>query len=90
MLIYRVNSIGHFTAMVQDRCARIGCAMSSFVRDGRNFILLACNYSFTNVIGSRVYQIGATGSSCESGRNPLNPGLCSTDEGVLPKPMKMD
>lgn len=78
----RPQAIGHFTAMIQDRAGRIGCAASTYRNNQFNVILFACNMSFTNIIEEAVYVFGPTTSSCETGANPLYPGLCSVDEIV--------
>lgn len=75
--------IGHFTAMAQDRTNRIGCAGSVYNGAER---LLTCNYAFTNLQGSHVYEIGDTAAGCKTGTNPDYPNLCSTSEEVDPNP----
>lgn len=75
--------IGHFTAMAQDRTNRIGCAGSVYNGAER---LLTCNYAFTNLQGSPVYESGQAASGCKTGTNPDYPNLCSTSEDVDPNP----
>lgn len=75
--------IGHFTAMAQDRTNRIGCAGATYNGAER---LLTCNYSFTNLQGTPVYQSGSAASGCTTGTNPNYPNLCSTSEDVDPNP----
>lgn len=77
------NMIGHFTAMSQDRTAVIGCAASVYNKDER---LLVCNYAFTNLWGSPVYQSGTPTSGCKTGANPQYSNLCSVNEVVDPNP----
>lgn len=78
--------IGHFTAMVQDKSGQIGCATSSYKRGKWNWLLLACNYSYTNIIGTPVYKLGKACSGCQTGCNTDYPGLCSKSEIISPNP----
>ena len=74
------DAIGHFTALVQDRSYKIGCAMGNFVdRLDHNDLtssLFGCNYSFTNLTGTPVYQVGPPASKCPHGKDKRYPGLC--------------
>lgn len=80
---FREHMIGHFTAMAQDRTNRIGCAGSVYNGAER---LLTCNYAFTNLQGSPVYESGPAASGCKTGTNPNYTNLCSTSEDVDPNP----
>lgn len=73
------TKIGHFTAMAQDRSDRVGCAA---VRFNENERMLACNYAFTNIIDSYVYQIGPPTTGCQSGADSYYTNLCSSNEIV--------
>jgi hypothetical protein len=74
--------IGHFTAVVNEKMTHVGCAMATF-RDGTwNAGLFACNYAFTNFIGRRVYQSGATASQCVTGRDSVFSNLCTINEQI--------
>jgi hypothetical protein len=46
--------------------------------------LLICNYSFTNIFGEAIYDVGPTGSKCTSGMNKNYDGLCSVNEEITP------
>ena len=80
--------IGHFTQVVTDRAIKVGCASSRFtikgegMSEGFRFTLFACNYAFTNLIGSKVYVSGNAASGCTSGVNPSYPALCSVNENI--------
>lgn len=69
--------------MAQDRSDRVGCAA---VRFNGNERLLACNYAFTNIIDSYVYQTGPAKSDCQSGADSFYTNLCSANEIVDPNP----
>lgn len=45
-----------------------------------NHVLVACDYSCTNLIGAPIYKAGQTASECKTGTNPKYPGLCSESE----------
>lgn len=81
----KVEHIGHFTQMVQDRATHIGCAVASFMDYViyKNTILLACSYAFTNILGSPVYEKGQKASKCLSGANLKYNALCSVNEVVV-------
>ncbi|XP_055611192.1 antigen 5 like allergen Cul n 1-like [Uranotaenia lowii] len=79
---YRGPAIGHFTAFVQDRSDRVGCALVQWVDKPKTKIYLVCNYARTNVIGQTVYVAGDVASQCTTGTNPDYPALCSPSETV--------
>jgi hypothetical protein len=74
----------HFTQYIWATADRIGCAASTSTRyqSGRDWSAtwLACDYSYGNMIGSQVYQVGSPASQCETGPNDNYPGLCSENE----------
>lgn len=75
------NEWGHFTQIVRDASDRIGCAMSQYVKPGEwltNY--LVCDYAYTNLVGSAVYEVGPAASKCTTGPNPNFPALCSESE----------
>lgn len=72
--------------MVQEKAAKIGCAMATYYEGEWLNFLLACNYNYTNVLGTPVYQSGPKCSKCETGCNSKYDGLCSTQENVPAKP----
>lgn len=76
------NAIGHFTAMVNEKMTHVGCAMSLFDDGSWRAALFACNYAFTNFIGRRVYQNGATASQCVTGRDSIFNNLCTINEPI--------
>lgn len=76
------NVIGHYTAMVNEKMTHVGCAMSLFDDGSWRAALFACNYAFNNFIGRRVYQSGATGSQCVTGRDSVFSNLCTVNEPI--------
>ncbi|EDW00452.1 antigen 5 like allergen Cul n 1 [Drosophila grimshawi] len=74
-------AIGHFTAMVNERNNRIGCAVARYTSaSGSSGTLLACNYAVTNMINNPVYRPGRSASQCRAGRNPRYTNLCAANE----------
>lgn len=78
--LFRRTQVGHFTQVVRDEAHAVGCAASRYTQGGWNTVLVACNYSNTNMIGQSIYKAGRTASGCKTGRNPKYPGLCSESE----------
>lgn len=72
------REIGHFTLMIQDRMTCLGCAMVRYTKDKQNRTSLACNYSYNNIYGSHIYELGDTGSMCEGEMSEQFPGLCAS------------
>uniref|UniRef100_A0A182JM83 Venom allergen-1 n=1 Tax=Anopheles atroparvus TaxID=41427 RepID=A0A182JM83_ANOAO len=70
--------IGHFTMLVHDGAWKLGCAMQQWNEGVKKKVYLVCNYSYTNIIGRPVYNVGPVGSKCQAGLNPAYPGLCRT------------
>lgn len=72
-----LQTVGHFTVMVNQKSGRIGCAMTQF-RDQRNSFatLLACNYAYNNVVGVEIYATGLPCSKCAAGCSTKHKGLC--------------
>jgi hypothetical protein len=66
---------GHFTQVIQYRVVAIGCA---FARYGYKWKvdLIACNYSFGNLVRSPVYISGPPASSCKNGSHEVYTSLC--------------
>lgn len=75
--------IGHFTAMIQEKTSRIGCALSSHIVKPFTFIEFACNYNFNNILTMSVYKFGNVGSKCVTGMHIKYRGLCSENEKVV-------
>lgn len=74
------KSIGHFTVMVDDRSTHVGCAIATYTDGKWKTNLVACNYSYTNMNGAKVYQTGKMASNCTTGVNPQYKALCSVKE----------
>lgn len=71
--------IGHFTQVVRDKVVAIGCAASRFTdNNGWKSTLIACNYSYGNMMGTPVYISGNTASQCRNGRDSVFGNLCRT------------
>nr|ACH56844.1 salivary secreted antigen-5 related protein [Simulium vittatum] len=84
------KQIGHFTQLVSDRTNRVGCAISRYTEWSPQYqmdmktLLLACDYSFTNIWREPVYETGPTASGCKAGRHNVYEGLCKASEDVNP------
>lgn len=70
--------IGDFTVMVNDRNTVVGCAMMRYAEDGYKYRQLVCNYGYTNIVGSQVYESGSPASQCRE-RHGIYEGLCATN-----------
>lgn len=66
---------GHFTQLVQYRVVSIGCALARYGYKWK-VDLIACNYSFGNLVGSPVYISGPPASSCANGNHEVYTNLC--------------
>lgn len=79
--------MGHFTQFVWASAQKIGCAVSTSTvnQSGRDWSAtwLACDYSFGNMIGDKVYDAGSAASKCSTGKNMDYPGLCSKNEKYM-------
>lgn len=82
--------VGHFTQIVSEKAARIGCALIKWSLPSgdhiRYYEYFVCNYSFTNYDRQPVYVVGKTASGCATGVNSDYTGLCSIYEVVSPVP----
>ncbi|KAI8120337.1 Venom allergen 3 [Lucilia cuprina] len=78
--LQNIAKSGHFTAMVQEKNMAVGCAILRQTSNGQTMQLMACNYAYTNILGSAVYRDGSTASKCTTGRNPNFKSLCSFKE----------
>lgn len=74
----------HFTQFVWAEANRVGCAVSTNKKSGKNgivnYIFLACDYSNGNTFGTPVYEVYEGRSACMKGKNSDYPGLCSINE----------
>lgn len=70
------SKIGHFLQVAQDQAEAVGCGVARYLSDGWNTTLIACNYSYGNMGGDRVYTISTPTSSCNSVKNTAYSGLC--------------
>lgn len=78
-------TIGHFTQVVADLADQVGCGLVTFTKaDGFKTLIMACDYSRSNLVTQPIYNSGATASDCKSGTNSQYPNLCSEDEKVDP------
>lgn len=75
------RKIGHFTQMIRDRQSYVGCGVAMYGKEGvkGNHLLLACDYSYANMIGEPVYKSGPKCSECRK-CDSINKGLCSENE----------
>ena len=67
--------------MMQEKATFVGCAVGKHIKPN-GFIeqFLACNYSFTNILGRPVYRAGRAAAQCKTGVNPNYKFLCSPKE----------
>ena len=84
------KTIGHFTMVVSDRTNKVGCAIARYSNVKNKKVwkntLMACNYAFTNLVGSPVYVSGSTASGCLTGVNKDFRALCAVNEPIKLKP----
>lgn len=82
--------INHFTTFVNEKATRVGCAIALFYqyfnKKTFNAMLLACNYSFTNILGDPSYTQGPPCSQCYTGCSAVYPGLCNENEWYKNEP----
>lgn len=78
--------IGHFTQIVVDKASMVGCGLVIFTKASNNAktVIMACDYSRTNLVTQPIYNSGAPASGCKSGKNSNYPNLCSEKEEVDP------
>lgn len=77
-------TIGHFTQVVSDLADQVGCGLITFTKSGAKTLIMACDYSRSNLVTQPIYQSGAAASECKSGKNTQFPNLCSQNEKVDP------
>jgi hypothetical protein len=74
----QIAKIGHFLQIIQDQALYVGCAVVKFTNGRMKSLLLACNYSYTNMMLQPVYVAGSPASGCGSkGRNSKYTSLCN-------------
>uniref|UniRef100_A0A182N0Q9 Venom allergen-1 n=1 Tax=Anopheles dirus TaxID=7168 RepID=A0A182N0Q9_9DIPT len=82
-------TIGHYTQMISDRTAAIGCGIVIYPQKMEDFVfkmvLYACNYALTSIVGQPVYLKGDPGSRCATGTSSEYAGLCRVEENQLIK-----
>lgn len=71
--------IGHFTQLVRDQAKYVGCGVVIYDTIHNGFkmqtLLLACNYSYPNMLNEAVYKSGDVCSNCKKCNN-IYKGLC--------------
>lgn len=73
-----VGLIGHFLQMLQDQASFVGCAISRYSNGRWKVLLMACNYSYANVLTQSVYTTGVGASGCgKQGVNRRYSSLCN-------------
>ncbi|KAL7023010.1 hypothetical protein ACKWTF_012467 [Chironomus riparius] len=73
-------SAGHFTQFSKYSVVAIGCAVARYMDpNNRNAktTLVACNYSYGNLVGQPIYIPGPPASSCKNGKHPIYTNLCN-------------
>lgn len=71
------HKIGHFTQVVRDEAVSVGCAISKYADKKWKNLLMACNYSITNMVSQPVYAAGSPASGCSTGGNGKYTSLCN-------------
>lgn len=72
----------NFLLMIHEKANRVGCAISQYQGPRGKTTYLVCNYSFSVIEETQIYESGEVGSKCVSGINENFDGLCSDDEEV--------
>lgn len=72
----KFNKIGHYSQLARDKVVAIGCAASKYSDGHWKATLIACNYSYINIIGSPIYISGPTASACTNGKDEIYTNLC--------------
>ncbi|XP_055549623.1 venom allergen 3 homolog [Wyeomyia smithii] len=83
---YTGPAIGHFTQIVADRAAQVGCSLVTYNTAPWINQYFVCNYAITNIIGQPVYVSGTACSKCTTGCNTKYAGLCSEKEVINSNP----
>ncbi|XP_016946324.1 antigen 5 like allergen Cul n 1 [Drosophila biarmipes] len=70
--------IGHLTVMINEKSSAVGCGITTYKEGGGRKYLVACNYSFANILGKSVYsECPKAGSGCPKGLSKQYPPLCA-------------
>jgi Cysteine-rich secretory protein family len=78
----KFDSIAHVLNMLQDKITAVGCAVVTYTCSQKwRTYLIACNYSYGNLEGEPVYEIGDAASKCDQ-KDPYHPALCIPKEGM--------
>lgn len=73
--------VGHFTQVVNDLSDQLGCGLVQYKDEKKwNTIIMACDYSRTNLGKQTIYKSGPPASDCKTGTNSNFPNLCSKKE----------
>jgi hypothetical protein len=73
-------SAGHFTQFAKYNVVAIGCAVAKYTDKANPIMkttLVACNYSYGNLVNQPIYIPGPAASSCKTGRHPIYTNLCN-------------
>lgn len=71
-----LSKIGHFLQVAQDQAVAVGCAVSKYTNGKWKTTLVACNYSYGNILNTNVYKTGSPASACPNGKNSVYSSLC--------------
>lgn len=71
------SKFGHFSVMVNDQVTEIGCAaVVDVISSTSSVIVMACNYSYTNMLGTATYAVGPAASKCPA-KHTVYTSLCA-------------
>ncbi|XP_070497993.1 venom allergen-1-like [Chironomus tepperi] len=73
----KLKKIGHFLQMAQDKAVAVGCAVSKYTNGKWKTTLVACNYSYGNILQNHVYTTGRAASDCPKGTSSEYTSLCN-------------
>ncbi|XP_052839895.1 tabinhibitin 2 [Drosophila gunungcola] len=84
--------VGHFVPLIQDRGARMGCAIRLKNRSKtKSNVILLCHFSRANVNEQPPYELGThPGEKCVSGSSQIYKYLCNVEEKVDANSMVVD
>lgn len=80
------GEIGHFTQIINNKCGKIGCAVTKWRGNEGATTYLVCNYDLTNIDAQKIYTTGGAASKCTAGVSGNYPGLCNPTECKTLKP----